>query len=98
MISVAECPHCQEGQVGYRLCANRETVVLLCENCALVWTHPNQLSAAKARDPLDPDFARQHPQVQLRSSRWASAEEVNAWGWSAYLLKPIDLIHEDPSD
>lgn len=98
MIAVAECPSCKEGQLGYRLCANRETVVLLCENCALVWTHPNRLGAEQARDPLNPDFARQHPQVQLRSSRWATAEEVTAWGWGAYLLTPDDIVKQEPPE
>jgi hypothetical protein len=92
MIAAAECPCCHEGQLGYRLCANRETVVLLCETCALVWTHPNRLLAEHARDPLHPDFARQHPQIQLRSSRWANPEEITAWGWGAYLLKPSDIL------
>ncbi|MBS2038708.1 hypothetical protein JST97_27250 [bacterium] len=92
MIVCCPCPSCQEGSVGYRLCANRETVVLLCDNCALVWMHPNQVDADHARDPLNPEFARQHPQVGLRSSRWANQTEVNDWGWGVYLLKPGDLL------
>lgn len=97
MIVCCPCPSCQEGTVGYRLCANRETVVLLCDNCALVWMHPNQVDAEHARDPLNPEFARQHPQVGLRSSRWASQSEVNDWGWGVYLLKPGDLL-KSPED
>ncbi|MBX3168136.1 MAG: hypothetical protein KF760_12030 [Candidatus Eremiobacteraeota bacterium] len=83
--------------MGYRLCSNRETVVLLCDNCALVWMHPNKVDADQARDPLHPDFARQHPQVELRSSRWATRPEIEAWGWGIYLMKPGDLF-KGPED
>ncbi|MFN8606066.1 MAG: hypothetical protein U0931_00950 [Vulcanimicrobiota bacterium] len=92
MIVCCPCPSCLEGSVGYRLCANRETVVLLCDECAMVWMHPNKVTAEQARDPLNPDFARQHPQVGLRSSRWASQDEIEKWGWGVYLLRPGDLL------
>lgn len=92
MIVCCPCPNCGEGQVGYRLCANRETVVLLCDNCALVWMHPNKVDADHARDPLNPDFARQHPQVELRTSRWANEKEIQGWGWGVYVVKPGDLL------
>ena len=95
MIVCCQCPSCEEGPVGYRLCANRETIVLLCDNCALVWMHPNKVDKEHARDPLNPDFARQHPQVGLRSSRWATEEEIEKWGWGVYLLKPSDLVRDD---
>ena len=92
MIACSPCPSCGEGQVGYRLCGDRETVVLLCDNCALVWMHPNKVDADHARDPLNPEFARIHPQVELRASRWAEAKEIEAWGWGVYILKPGDLL------
>jgi len=92
MISCCSCPCCQQGQVGYRLCANRETVVLLCEECAMVWLHPNKVSLEQARDPLASDFGRQNPSVDLRGSNWATSEQVEAWGWGPYLLRPQDLL------
>lgn len=91
MIVCCQCPSCEDGPVGYRMCANREAVVLLCENCALVWMHPNKVDRDHALDPLNPDFSRRHPQVELRSSRWATQAEIEEWGWGAYLLKPGDL-------
>lgn len=100
MIAVCGCPVCHEGQVAYRLCQDRETVVLLCDNCALVWTHPHRVAADLALDPLNSEFARRHPQVQLRSSRWATAEEIHKWGWGPYLMTPADLLKgpESPPD
>lgn len=98
MIVAGPCPDCQEGQIGYRLCANRETVTLLCENCAMVWTHPQKLTADDARDPLNPEFARRHPDVQLRSSRWANKEEIARWGWGGYIFDPDDLLKPPPAE
>src|SRR5438105_2062990 len=92
MIVCCQCPTCHEGPVGYRLCADRQTMVLLCDNCALVWMHPNKVDDAHAADPLNPEFTRRHPSVELRSSRWATAEEIGSYGWGAYLLKPEDVL------
>ena len=92
MITCCQCPSCGEGQVGYRLCGDRETVVLLCDTCALVWMHPHKVDADHARDPLNPEFARHHPQVELRSSRWANEKEIQDWGWGVYVMKPGDLL------
>lgn len=98
MISVGACPVCQAGEVGYRRCANRETVVLLCAECALVWMHPTQLSPERAEDPTLADFARRHPDVKLRPSRWADAEDVRHFGWGAYLLTVQQLLDGPPTE
>ena len=92
MIEFASCPGCHDGKVGFRLCSDNETVVLLCEECALVWTHPSPFDAAHARDPLSADFQRKHPGIKLRPSRWAEPKEIEAYGWAAYLLDPKDLL------
>lgn len=72
--------------------------MLLCEECALVWVHPAKVSAETAQDPLAPEFARRHPGVDLRNSRWATEQDVQAWGWSAYLLNPGDILAEKPTE
>jgi hypothetical protein len=95
MISIGICPVCEAGQVGYRVCSNRETVVLMCEECALVWTHPNHVSKEKAEDPVGADFLRRHPDCKLRPSRWALAEDVQHFGWGSYLLTLKSLLEEE---
>jgi len=94
MIALASCPCCQSGQLGFRLCADRESVVILCDDCALVWTHPSKITAEHARDPVSQEFSRQLPGIQLQKSRWATAEEIHKVGWSAYVLKPTTLSSE----
>ena len=96
MISVGPCPVCETGEVGYRLCSNRETVVLMCEECALVFMHPAQVVREKAEDPVGVDFARRHPDCKLRPSRWAEAEDVQRFGWGSYILT-VKQILEGPA-
>lgn len=91
MIALAPCPLCSEGQLGFRVCADGETLVCVCETCGHVWMHPSRLEPGQAEDPLDPGFARRHPALSLRPSRWATEEQVRAYGWEPYLLKPGDL-------
>ena len=68
-----------------------ETLVLICDSCGFVWMHPARLEPEHAEDPLDPGFERRHPGLSLRPSRWATVEQVQAYGWAAYLLKPDGL-------
>ena len=88
MIALGTCPVCGEGQAGFRQCADRQTLVILCDNCAFLWIHPAQFDPDHALDPLSPDLNRKHPAVVLRPSRWATAEDMDGYGWGAYLLTP----------
>jgi hypothetical protein len=91
MVAAGPCPLCHQGQVGFRLCSPAGLMVLLCSGCGFVWMHPAEIGPESAHDPLDPAFARRYPDCNLRSSRWASEEEVKAQGWGVYLLRPEDL-------
>lgn len=67
------------------MCADRETVVLVCDECAHVWTRPDEVDEGHAFDPLRPDFARHCPGLSLLGSRWATVEEVLGYGWGAWI-------------
>ncbi|MBI3929640.1 MAG: hypothetical protein HY319_29125 [Armatimonadetes bacterium] len=94
MIVAAPCPMCEKGRIGFRLCSSK-VLALLCDECGYVWTHPSRLEARYAEDPLDPEFARRHPDLSLRSARWATREEIERQSWGVYLLKPEDLTHRE---
>lgn len=98
MIVLTACPCCPEGKVGFRLGGDRQTLLLLCDACALVWTHPTRVTLESARDPLHQDFQRQFPGLELQKSRWAREEDVSQSGWSAYLLKPSELLEKNPEN
>ena len=86
MIVHSVCPMCKgRGRVGFRLSADRETMVLLCDECAHVWTRPDQVDEARALDPLRPELARRLPGLSLAGSEWATIDEVVAYGWGAWI-------------
>lgn len=92
MISLGQCPLCQDGKLGFRLCSDRQTVVVLCDTCAMIWGNPDKLDEAHAFDPLDPNLRRKHPGADLRPSQWARPEDVEAFGWGRYLITPESLL------
>lgn len=86
MVLHSSCPLCKDGgRIGFRMCADRETMLLVCDECALVWARPDEVDEAHALDPLLPDFARRLPGVTLADSRWATADEVLAYGWGQWI-------------
>lgn len=86
MVVHSNCPVCREGgRVGFRLTADKETMVLLCDECALVWPRPDQVDEAHALDPLRPEFSRRLPSLSLTGSEWATMEQVLAYGWGAWI-------------
>ena len=98
MLVWGECPCCG-GAVGFRRGRDMSGgVILLCSECAMTWSHPGRVRADNAQDPLLPDFMRQHPGLSLRTSRWATAEDVREWdaSWSAYLLTPAEASATEP--
>lgn len=86
MVIAAPCPLCEgDGHLGFRLCSDDETMVIVCDGCAHVWMDPVHLRVEHACDPLRPDFRRHYPRCALVPSRWATREEVDAYGWGLFV-------------
>lgn len=94
MVVASRCPHCGEGDIGFRIAG--EFMFLLCGNCGLAWMHPSRLEPKDALDPLDPAFAKRYPEADLRRSRWATEEQIRSEGWGFYLLRPEEITSESP--
>ncbi len=92
VIKAAPCPLCGVGDIGFRICAGGERLVLVCDGCGYLWLHPSRLEAQDACDLLSVDFRRSHPDIDLRPSRWATRQEIEAYGWGCYLLTPGDFL------
>jgi hypothetical protein len=87
-MTAGSCPLCEgEGLVGFRVCADNESLVLVCETCAHVWTDPSQLDREHAWDLLSPEFGRRYPGLSLVPSRWATSVEVIVHGWGAFMIQ-----------
>ena len=84
----AECPACGAGIVGFRVCSDRTTLVLMCDECDAIWTSPILISLDTALFPSAPDFRVAALDCSLRGSRWAVEEEVIRWGWGLYMGGP----------
>ncbi len=91
MIVYRECPLDPAGKVGFRLCADNATIVMLCDDCSFMWMHPDQVDPAHAIDPLLPDTKRHHPGISLQPSRWATEKEVADFGWALYLVPDLKV-------
>jgi hypothetical protein len=75
------------GQIGFLICSDQQTIVLMCDECNRIWLSPDALDDNHAlfADPpafLVPGFDYS---VQWPQSRWATRLEVMSYGWSAYI-------------
>ena len=98
MVLHSSCPVCKDGgHVGFRWCDDQEKLLLVCDECALVWSRPDEVDEAHALDPLLPEFARRLPGLSLANSRWATADEVLAYGWGQY-IGAVNVPTRDDAD
>jgi hypothetical protein len=86
MLFVQEiCSFCGQGQVGFTLCADQETVVLVCDECYAVWSDPMETRAEFALFPDLQNFTIPGLNCSLAGARWAKKEEIVQQGWSNYI-------------
>ena len=77
-----ECPICGAGTQGFRLCCDKKTIVVMCDECDSVWLDASHVTASEA---VYPDSARLLiPNLKCgvgMGSRWATREEIERTGW-----------------
>jgi hypothetical protein len=87
--------HCQfdglDGEIGFRLCADGKTIILMCDECHAVWLDPEHLEIERFLSPQPPEFVVPGLKCSVRfpESRWATREEVTNYGWSDYIVGEI---------
>lgn len=74
-----------------------DTMLLMCDECAFVWTRPDEVEASHAVDPLLPEFARRVPGVTLSDSHWATPDEVLGFGWGQFITA-LNVTPRDDAD
>ena len=77
------CPFEGEyGQIGFLICSDHQTLVLMCDECNRIWISPDALDADHALIAKPPDFLVPglDCSVQGPQSRWAARLEVASYG------------------
>jgi hypothetical protein len=80
------CSFCEQGQVGFTMCADHETLVLVCDECYAVWIDPRETSVECALFPNVHDFTVPELNCSLAGARWATKEEIEEKGWGDYVV------------
>ncbi len=76
------------GQIGFRLCSDGKTIVLMCDECDAIWEHPDHLKAENYISAEPPDFYLPDIKCSVKAplSRWATREEVIKSGWQNFII------------
>lgn len=81
------CEYCDhQGWLGFYLCGDAKTVVLICIECDTVWSDPHDLHKGipeRVGDP--PDFMIERIGVSLARGRDATRDEICVHGWEAFI-------------
>ena len=81
-----ECPFCIQGQIGFRLCSDGTTIVMVCSECEFVWKSPENTTLANAIDAHPPLFRIAELGTAIASpGRWATHDEIRARGWEQFI-------------
>jgi hypothetical protein len=77
-----ECPVCGAGTRGFRLCSDKKTIVVMCDECDSVWLDPSHVTASKVIHPDSATGLISSLKCGIgMGSRWATREEIERAGW-----------------
>jgi hypothetical protein len=79
MIHLTEqCSVCGGGLIGYRLCSDHRTVVMMCDECEAVWSSDQDVKRVTPVFPKAPDFIVPGLGLSVGApfSRWATEAEI----------------------
>jgi hypothetical protein len=81
------CPLCYWGQIGFRLCSDKKTVVLMCDECDAVWLRPGDVNTSIPLYPQSPDFIVPGLECSILSphSQWACKSDIIRVGWEQFI-------------
>src|SRR4051812_7704897 len=88
------CPFCGYGRIGFLMCADNQQMVLMCDECGLSWVSPQSFFSGgrkAGRTPREPDFIVPMTTCSIRMTRWATLEQIEAYGWLASIVGSKEL-------
>lgn len=76
------------GQIGFRLCSDGKTIVLMCDECDAVWLDPQNLEGESFLSLQSSDFIVPGTDCSVRfpESRWATRDEIVNFGWEKFIV------------
>ena len=90
------CPFCKTGDIGFRMCSDGSTIVLMCDECESIWFSPGEIEIDTMVFSSPPEFLV--PTLDCSAlageSRWATRDEVEAMGWAEhiYIWSEADVL------
>ena len=87
------CPFCKGGTVGFRLCSDGTTIVLMCDECDAVWLRADAVSLESPIFPSSPDYRVEGSGCSVATvygSRWAKYEELLSSGVDSFIAGESD--------
>lgn len=87
------CGVCRDGLLGFLLCSDAKTVVVMCEECSSVWLTPDELEQPPIVTEA-PRYLLPESDVSISggSARWASFQEIDDSGMSGYASREREYI------
>lgn len=81
------CPVCDAGLLGILRCGDGQTLVVMCDECASVWPHPDAVGHAAPHFPAPPAFSLGDglPAVAGGSCGWADRAEIDHAGFGGWV-------------
>ena len=75
------CPICHVGPIGFLMCSDGKTLVLVCDECNAVWLDAHAVLAESAVFPSSPEYSVEQLHCSVASSagaRWATMEVIES--------------------
>jgi hypothetical protein len=87
MIHAGACDFCDhQGWLGFYLCGDNETIVLLCDECDTVYASPTDKNrGVPTRLGEPPEYLVEALDTSIAGGRDATRDEIIARGWGAFI-------------
>lgn len=88
MFSIEQCPICQGGLCGIRICGldtDRPHGLVVCDECEAIWLQPDVKTEHQYPDSRDSRCPACSAALWGPHSRWADWEDVCRLGWGALI-------------
>lgn len=82
------CSRCRAGVLGFRRCSDKATIVLMCDECHLVWLRPDRIAVEEGISPDPPAFVVPGLTCSIKrpEADWATREDIKRVGWQALIF------------